>query len=106
MNVKTITLDGAKYSLDTTRAVALGVLTKILVARPIKFEDLKNGQLHQYKSWDGWTGLYLMENKDLNEAGQTRNLHISPTARGHWGGGPSEFRVLQADGSWKETITD
>lgn len=75
--------------------------------RPIKFEDLKNGDIVQYHHGnDDWNhSLWQVIDKSLYLEGQVVNLlsnyksYFSPTTG-------LTFRILQSDGKWKDKIAD
>ena len=78
----TVTLNGQKYNLDINRGIELGILTVVDVNRPLKFKDLKNGDIFQwrFKNGRGWSVNYVMLDIDKRVDGQAINMSVFPAS--------------------------
>jgi len=113
--MKLNTIDG-NYELNFTRALALGVLTRIKTKRPLKFMDLNDGDVFKFRNvhnnpaqWE--RELFKMVDKNKNGAGQCVSIVSDNSLKSGyptWFGNAAEceFAILQNDGGWKIEIED
>ena len=103
-----VNIAGKKYEINVDAALKHGVLVKVPTNRSIKYEDLRNGDIVQWRSpGQGWSGdKFLMVDIELNHSGQTIDLTNGGHAFFHKSKITS-YRVLQPKtNTWLEVITE
>ena len=107
----TTMIDNQKYVIDFDRAKELGLVKPL--NQPIKFNDLKNGDVVKFKSETAkrWSNhIYVMRDVVKETVGQCLLInrdesYITMCPTYFRKDMDTQFSVLQDDGSWKDSIS-